>query len=32
MWLKDISALRRVFFVMKNGRVYRNDRERLSLL
>ena len=30
--LKDISALRRVFFVMKNGRVQRNDRERISPL
>jgi imidazolonepropionase-like amidohydrolase len=30
--LKDISALKGVFFVMKNGRVHRNDRERIALL
>jgi imidazolonepropionase-like amidohydrolase len=29
--LGDISSMRRVFFVMKEGRVYRNDRVPLSL-
>lgn len=30
--LDDISAMRRVFFVMKEGRVYRNDRAPLPEL
>jgi imidazolonepropionase-like amidohydrolase len=29
--LQDISALRQVFFVMKNGRVYRDDRNASPL-
>jgi len=30
--LADVAALRKVFFVMKNGRVCRNDRERPALM